>query len=336
MAGGGLPTSTAENPYAVGGMGGGNAYTPSTGSQDNSSYYNSLVRPGTANDTVRNLYQSVLGRAPEAGAQDWWANHAKTQNWTARDLAQNFKSGAAAEILNSPQGQAAYLAARPDVAQNWQGTPLEHYMQYGINESHATGTALDSLNPQTYNNSHTYTRPSAYNTNPVGVDYANIFNPTPMFDSAAYLRQNPDVAAAVNQGWTTAEQHYADYGRSEGRAAPMTQRSIISNQPTMTPQEQAQYLGDWAQNYSQTNRAATQAANQARTTTANTQWANYLTDKAKAEAAATGQGVVDKAVEEALAQQAANTASSNGGWYTGKAGGAVPGGLRSLKGLTKP
>ena len=304
--------------------------TPAT-TQNNSSYYNSLVRPGTAGETVSNLYQSVLGRAPEAGAQDWWANQAKTQNWTARDLAQNFKGGAAAEILNSTQGQAAYLAARPDVAQNWQGTPLEHYMQYGINEPHATGTALDRLNPQAYSNSQTYTRPSAYNTNPVGVDYANIFNPTPMLDSAAYLRQNPDVAAAVNRGLTTAEQHYADYGRSEGRAAPMTQRSVLSNQQTMTPQQQASYLDEWAQDYSRSNRAATQAANQARINTANTQWEAYLKDKASREA----QAKIDEAVKAKEAEWERNYNNNNNNvamTAVGKAGGSVPGGLRSLRG----
>lgn len=41
------------------------------------------------------------------------------------------------------------------------------------------------------------------------------------FDGAAYLAQNPDVAANATYG-NNPYQHYLDYGQAEGRAAPMT------------------------------------------------------------------------------------------------------------------
>lgn len=238
-----------------------------------------------------------------------------------------------------------YLTANPDVANAvnaGQGTAAEHYLNYGRNEGR--------LAPPTTNDT-----PSYYNTNPVGVDYANIFNPTPVFDERSYLQQKmariQNTPGNTVQNTTqlknymasqgmTPQQHYAMYGQSEGlnpyTSSLVEGRQVATAQPTLNPQQQANYLNSWQQDYSQRARAATQAANQARTTTANTQWSKYLSDKAKAEAAATGKGVVDKAVEEALAQQATDNASSSGGMYTGKAGGSVPSGLRSLKGLTKP
>lgn len=41
--------------------------------------------------------------------------------------------------------------------------------------------------------------------------------PQSQFDEAAYLRANPDVAAAVARGETTAYQHYIQFGQREGR-----------------------------------------------------------------------------------------------------------------------
>lgn len=39
-----------------------------------------------------------------------------------------------------------------------------------------------------------------------------------LFNAHAYLRQNPDVAKAVEQGHLTAEQHFELYGQAEGRS----------------------------------------------------------------------------------------------------------------------
>jgi hypothetical protein len=50
-------------------------------------------------------------------------------------------------------------------------------------------------------------------TAPVKIE-RNGFN---MFNKNYYLKTNPDVAAAVAKGVTTAEAHYNDYGKKEGR-----------------------------------------------------------------------------------------------------------------------
>ena len=41
---------------------------------------------------------------------------------------------------------------------------------------------------------------------------------TKLFSSSWYLQQNPDVAAAVEAGDFTAEQHFELFGKDEGRA----------------------------------------------------------------------------------------------------------------------
>lgn len=67
----------------------------------------------------------------------------------------------------------------------------------------------------------------------------------PMFDTAAYLAQNPDVAAAAQaNGYDPAQfaqYHYGAYGASEGRAQPMT-AEIAAKNPI--PQLSTQKLGD--------------------------------------------------------------------------------------------
>ena len=51
----------------------------------------------------------------------------------------------------------------------------------------------------------------------------------PVFDAAAYLRQNPDVAANGMDPW----QHYQQYGQNEGRALPMTPGMTSGQLPSM-------------------------------------------------------------------------------------------------------
>lgn len=214
------------------------AYTPTAPqSTAPSSYWSSMVTPNTAAENIASIYQQSLGRAPKAEGAQYWSDQAARQGWTGQQLA-----------------QAIQTAGAPERAQ----------------------TGFQSqLNPSTYGQQ-ALNRPSYYNTNPVGVDYANIFNPAA--------------------------------------------RSVTYNQPTGTPQQQAQYLGDWARHYSQSNRAATEAANAERIKTANTQWANYLDNKAKAEAS--NQDAINKAVQEALAQQQTSNSLF-------KAGGNV--GIRGIK-----
>lgn len=242
----------AETPTSTTSTG---AYTPartSAPATPTSDYYASMARPGQDNTAalLNSIYQQSLGRAPDAEGAQFWSNAAKQGGWNAQQLAANIQSAGAPE-----RARTGYSS---------------------------------TLNPSTFGDQRVgpATVPSYYNTNPVGVDYANIFNPAA--------------------------------------------RSVTTNQQTLTPGQQAQYLGDWTRHYSQSNRAATEAANAERVKTANTQWANYLNNKAKAEAAATSKGVVDKAVEDALAQQAAaNTNSNSVSYFGGKAGGQI--GIRGIK-----
>lgn len=50
------------------------------------------------------------------------------------------------------------------------------------------------------------------------------------FDRAAYLRENPDVAAAGMDPWT----HFVQYGNNEGRAFTATQAAMDANKATNT------------------------------------------------------------------------------------------------------
>lgn len=210
-------------------------------------YYSTLARP--IGETITNAYNQSLGRNPEATGEAFWRDRALTGGWTNQQLAQNIQTAGAPERAQSGFG--------------------------------------GQINPQSFNAQRVATLPSYYNTNPVGVDYANVFNPSA--------------------------------------------RAVTYNQPTMTPGQQADYLNAWQQDYTRTNRAATQAANQQRIATANSQWANYLNTKAQAEATTSNRAAIDAAVQEALAQQAQNS-NFNPDAYQGaggKAGGSV--GIRSIK-----
>lgn len=115
--------------------------------------------------------------------------------------------------------------------------------------------------------------------------------------------------------------------------------TVLAERPRMTHAQQAEYLGNWAQKYSGNTRAATTAATENRIKTANEQWTKYYTAKLGAE----NKAAIDAAVaakEAEIRQQYQNqsqyTDQSQYMTFGGKAGGSVPGGLRSLKGLTKP
>jgi hypothetical protein len=59
------------------------------------------------------------------------------------------------------------------------------------------------------------------------------------FDSAYYLAQNPDVADAVKAGTMTAEGHYNQFGRAEGRAATQQGATYRANNPDVQAAIQA-------------------------------------------------------------------------------------------------
>lgn len=60
-------------------------------------------------------------------------------------------------------------------------------------------------------------------------EYLGIAQPfIPKFDEAEYLRQNPDVAAAVARGaLSSGLEHYNQYGIKERRAMPMTKAPVV-------------------------------------------------------------------------------------------------------------
>lgn len=248
MAGGGYPTGTVENPNATGGMGDGNVFSDTTTTTPTTpvapaDYYSTLARP--IGETITNAFNQSLGRNPEAVGEAFWRDRALTSGWTNQQLAQSIADAGAAERA-------------------FTGQP-------------------NRFNPQSFNTQRVATMPSYYNTNPVGVDYTNIFNPAA--------------------------------------------RSVTTAQQTLTPQQQANYLNAWQQDYSQRNRAATQAANQQRINTANAQWANYLSNKAQAET--NNQAAINQAVQEALAQQQSYNNNDSYNYYNGKSGGQI--GIRGIK-----
>jgi hypothetical protein len=59
------------------------------------------------------------------------------------------------------------------------------------------------------------------------------------FDSAYYLAQNKDVADAVKAGTMTAEEHYNQFGRAEGRAATQQGATYRANNPDVQAAIQA-------------------------------------------------------------------------------------------------
>lgn len=179
------------------------------------------------------------------------------------------------------------------------GQTLASMIQNDTSAERARTGYQSTLDPTQYTTQN-MGRPSFYQNDPYRVDYSNMFNP--------------------NIG------------------------TVLAERPRMTHAQQAEYLGNWAQKYSGNTRAATTAATENRIKTANEQWNKYYTAKLGAE----NKAAIDAAVaakEAEIRQEYANQPqnnytsgdnNNNNWWYTGKAGGSVPGGLRSLKGKTKP
>ena len=140
---------------------------------------------------------------------------------------------------------------------------------------------------------------------------------TSQFDNASYGQQALNTPSYYNTNPFS-----VDYANIFNPAA----RSVTSNQQTLTPQQQAQYLQGWQTDYS--NRLQRGVANARAARVANAQKAqeDYNTKKAQAEAqaAASNQEAINRAVQEALAQQQSYGSNNDGyGFYTGagKAGG---------------
>lgn len=331
MAGGAMGGGGSEVFNGASADNGQGAYTPTTNGPTFTNFANTPLATNFSESEYLNAYKDVADAVRRGDVKSGMQHYLTYGQSEGRTPGPGAPAGQALDYLNRPFNDQQYLTLNPDVAQaianrQFTGTGREHYLTSGQSENRAPSAVA--------NRGSSITTPSYYNTNPYAVDYANIFNPT--LNAQEYLARNPDVAAAVATGGTTAEQHYRDYGQREGRYAPLTERQVAFAQPTLTPQQQAGYLDEWQQDYSNRARAATQAANQARTATANAQWTNYLNNKAQAEAAAPE--LINKAVEEKLAGMGyGQNNSNNADLYYGafKAGGSVPGGLRSLKGRGK-
>lgn len=97
-----------------------------------------------------------------------------------------------------------YLSQYPDVARAGVN-PLTHFLTFGVNEARATNS----------------TQLAAFDSD--GNGFANEFNAT------AYLNANTDVAAAVRAGtFTSAYQHFIQFGQFEGRAATLANGTVVT------------------------------------------------------------------------------------------------------------
>ena len=96
-----------------------------------------------------------------------------------------------------------YLSEYPDVARAGVN-PLTHFLTFGLKEGRIANGSTDAL------------------IDANGNGLADEFNAT------AYLSANPDVAAAVNAGQTTAYKHFIEFGQFEGRTATLTNGTVLS------------------------------------------------------------------------------------------------------------
>lgn len=203
-------------------------------------------------------------------------------NFANTPLATNFSES---EYLN------AYKDVADDVRRGDIKSGMQHYLQYGQSEGRTPGPGV-----------------------PAGqaLDYLN--RP---FNEQQYLTANPDVAQAIaNRQYTgTGREHYLQYGQSEGRApsavanrgSSITMPSYYNTNPyavdyanifnpqatqvayrqqSLTPQQQANYLSEWQQDYNQRLQAGVANARAQRVANAQAVQADYNTKKAQAEAQA--------------------------------------------------
>lgn len=111
--------------------------------------------------------------------------------------------------------------------------------------------------------------------------------------------------------------------------------SVLRANPTMTPAQQAQYLTGWQQNYQSGVQRGLDQTKADRIAKADAAMKTYQETKAKEEANKTSKEDTQRMIDEALASYIPPN-NNNNIYFGGKAGGSVPGGLRSLRGLTKP
>lgn len=110
--------------------------------------------------------------------------------------------------------------------------------------------------------------------------------------------------------------------------------SVLQANPTMTPTQQAQYLTGWQQDYRSGVQRGLDQMQADRIAKADAAMKTYQEAKAKEEANKTSKEETQRMINEALANYAPSNSYNT--IPSGKAGGAVPEGLRSLRGKTKP
>lgn len=116
---------------------------------------------------------------------------------------------------------AYYLTQNADVANAWQGSPLDHYLQFGADEGRAPTAWFDAQyyraeNADLVNMSaaELFAHYNTYGAKEGRVPAADFEN----FDAARYLAEYPDLAAGGVTS-VTALAHYLVYGQEEGRQA---------------------------------------------------------------------------------------------------------------------
>ena len=102
-------------------------------------------------------------------------------------------------------------------------------------------------------------------------------------------------------------------------------KSVVSANPAMSPGQQAQYLQNWQADYNNRINSGVEAAKAAQIAESRRAQDAYAAAKAKAEAEAktNTQAAIDKAVQDALAQQqqAYSNNNNNYNYYSGNTGG---------------
>lgn len=104
-----------------------------------------------------------------------------------------------------------YLVLNPDVKANWKGTAESHYEQYGKKENRAINRLCGS------------------NT---GTPTESVKDPCTALVPLEYLALYDDIRKAVEAGRTTAEKHWNENGKAEGRRPQLACRPTIPTIPT--------------------------------------------------------------------------------------------------------
>ena len=90
---------------------------------------------------ITSLYQSILGREPEASGLSYWLKAVDTGQMTIQQVKNYIYDSVEYKTKNF--NEQAYLKANPDVAQaiangSYKGTGYDHYIEWGLSEGRKT------------------------------------------------------------------------------------------------------------------------------------------------------------------------------------------------------